>query len=194
MLEGITGLRREERGIFRQNLLFDLCKSGLCLVTLEHFLELDARRQGTNDTGILHVIFVFPENIACTGNEHTLLRVSLRTIPPASDDVWQKHAKQATIDQQNVLPIPFGYDELGQGDTDAETLLAVGMTILDVVITDLLVRQGFIRLGDLDEALIQGLDGLVLRGIRFNLVGVIDKGETLVVSRNGSLVGTLRYT
>lgn len=162
-------------------------------MTLEHLLELDAGRQSTNNTGIFHIVFVLSENIPRACDEDALLRVPLRAIPPASDDVWQKHTKQGTIDKQNVLPISFRDDELREGDADTEALFAVGMTVLNVVVTDLFISQRLIRLGDLDKALVEGLDSLVLRRVRLNLVRVEDKGETLVVPRNRFLIGTLEF-
>lgn len=65
------------------------------------------------------------------------------------------------------------------------------MTVLDVVVTDLLIGQRFVSLGQLDESVVECLDGLVLGGVRADLVRVVDERKALVVSRNRFFVGAL---
>lgn len=65
------------------------------------------------------------------------------------------------------------------------------MAVLNVIVTDLLIGQRLVSLGQLDESVVECLDGLVLGGVRSDLVGVIDERKALVVSRNRFFVGTL---
>lgn len=160
-------------------------------MTFEHFLELSSRRQSTNDAIILDIVLVLLENIPGTRDENPLLRVSLRAIPPAPNNIWKEYTKQTAIHQQDVFPISFSDDELREGDADTKALFAIGMTVLNVVAANLFIGQRFIGLGDLDEALVKGLYGLVFRGVGLDLVRVVNKREALVVSRDRFLIGTL---
>jgi hypothetical protein len=62
---------------------------------------------------------------------------------------------------------------------------------LNVVIPHFFVSQRFVSLGQFNEALVESLDGLVLRGIGADFVGMVDERKTLVVSGDGFFVRTL---
>lgn len=65
------------------------------------------------------------------------------------------------------------------------------MAILEIIVADLFVSQSLVSLGELNKALIQVFDSLVLGGVGSNFIGVVDEGEALVVSRDSFLVGAL---
>jgi hypothetical protein len=65
------------------------------------------------------------------------------------------------------------------------------MAILKVVVADFLVSEGLVSLGELNKALVQRFNGLILGGVRADFIGVVDQGETLIVAGNSFLVGAL---
>lgn len=65
------------------------------------------------------------------------------------------------------------------------------MTVLNVVVADLLIGQGLVRLGELDVVVVERLDGLILGRIGLDLVGMELEGKALVVSLDVFLGGGL---
>lgn len=65
------------------------------------------------------------------------------------------------------------------------------MTVLNVVIPHFFICQRFVGFGQLNEALVESLDGLVLRGIRTDFVGMVYERKTLVVSGDGFFIRAL---
>jgi hypothetical protein len=66
------------------------------------------------------------------------------------------------------------------------------MTILDVVVTNFLVGQCFVGLGQLNKTLVESFNSLILRGIWTNFVRVIDKGKALIMPRDSFFIGALK--
>jgi hypothetical protein len=161
------------------------------LRSLEHLLELIARRESVDNATVQDVLLVLAEDVTSASDKNTLLGVTLRTIPPLSDDVRQENSQKSTINQKYVFSIAVHDDKLRKSDANAEALLAIGMTILEIVVADFFVSKCFISLGELYEALIEHLHSLILGGIGADFIGVVDKGEALVVARNGSFIGAL---
>lgn len=65
------------------------------------------------------------------------------------------------------------------------------MAVLNVVIPYFFICQSFVGFGQLNEALVEGLDGLILRGIRADFVGMVNERKTFVVSGDGFFVRAL---
>ena len=191
VLQSLAILGSQERGFLRQDLLFELGEPGLSLGSLENLLELLASRQDANDAVIRNIFLVLAEHVASAGNQDTLLGVALSAVPPLSHIVGQKNTQQSTVNQQHVLSVALHDNELGQGNTNAEALLAVGVSILKVVVADFLISERLVSLGQFDEALVQHLNGFILGGVGADFVGVVDERKTFVVARDCSFIGTL---
>jgi hypothetical protein len=80
---------------------------------------------------------------------------------------------------------------LRQRNTDAETLLAIGVTVLKEVVADLLVGKSFERLCDIYPVIVDGLCRNVLCGVLAGFVGMQSKRESSVMFLNRLLVRIL---
>jgi hypothetical protein len=65
------------------------------------------------------------------------------------------------------------------------------MAILNIIITDLFIGKSLISLRQLNEAFVEGLNGLVLGGVRLDLVGMVDERKSLIMSGDSFLIGAL---
>jgi hypothetical protein len=65
------------------------------------------------------------------------------------------------------------------------------MAILEVVIAHFFVGESLVSLGEFHKTLIEHINRFVLSGIRSDLVGVVDKRKTLIMSGNRFFVGAL---
>lgn len=76
----------------------------------------------------------------------------------------------------------FGDNPLGQSDSNAETLLAVGVAILYVVVADFLVGERLERLHDVDPLIVDNLCGDILGQILLPLIGMVREGKLAVTA------------
>lgn len=154
-------------------------------------VELLAGAQSTDDTSLALLVVVFAENLAGTRNENLFLCELLCSVPPLSDHVWKDDTEQNRVDKEDVFAGALCDKPLWQGNTNAEALLAIRMTILLVVVTDFLVGQSLVRLGDIDPVVVDRLGSDVLRGIFARFVGMQPNGQLLVVLLDSLLVCSL---
>jgi hypothetical protein len=112
------------------------------------------------------------EEVVGALHEDTLLGATLGAVPPRSDEVGQQDAEKTSVEEDEVLAIAVGDNKLGQGDADAEALLAVGVAKLDVVVADVLVGESLVSLCELDVVVVERLCRLVFGRIGAGLVGM----------------------
>lgn len=141
-------------------------------MTSEDLVELLSRAQSPNDTSLALLVVVFAEDVAGTRNEDLFLGELLGAVPPFSDHVRENNTQENCVDEQDVFAGSLGDQPLGQGNTDAEALLAIGVAVLDVVVADLLVGESLECLGDVDPVVVDGLEGDVLGRVLTGFVGV----------------------
>lgn len=158
-----------------------LGQAGIGVVTLQLFFEFLASAQGGDETALLVAVLILAEQTTGAVDQDALLGHALSTVPPSANHVGKKYAKEETVDENHIFAVTFGDDELGQGDTDAETLLAIGVAVLNVVVANLLVGKSLVGLCQFDVLVVEGFDGLVLGRVRPDLVGVELERELLVV-------------
>jgi len=95
----------------------------------------------------------------------------LGSIPPSTNIIWQQDSEQQSVDSKNVIVVSFRDDPCRESDANREGLLSIGVTILDKVVTDVLVSQGLISFGKLDKVVVEVFKSLVAGWT--NLVRVI---------------------
>lgn len=162
-------------------------------MTSEDLVVLLSRAQSANDTSLALLVVVLAEDVAGTRNEDLFLGELLGAVPPFSDHVRENNTQENCVDEQDVFAGSLGDQPLGQGDADAEALLAVGVAVLDVVVADLFVGKSLECLGDVDPMVVDGLEGDVLGRVLTGFVGVQCERELSVVLLDRPLVGRLRF-
>jgi len=115
--------------------------------------------------------------------------VLLGSIPPSTNIIWQQDSEQQSVDSKNVIVVSFRDDPCRESDTNRERLLSVGVTILDKVVTDILVGQRLIGFGKLDKVVVEFFKSLVAGWT--NLIRVIFQRQLLVMGLDSFFIGTL---
>ena len=77
-------------------------------------------------------------------------------------EIGQENSEQQAVYQKHIFAATFIDDEFGQGDANREALFTIGMTILDVIVPDLLIRKRFEGLGYFHPVIVDGINGLIL--------------------------------
>lgn len=141
---------------------FDLGQTGFRLVPSQRFLKFRSGAESSKNATLVQVRPVFLEDVARAGHQNFLLGDALSAVPPLADQVRENNAEDDSITKQDVSSVALGNDPLGQGDANAEALLAVGVAILQVVVADFLVGKSLEGLGVLDPLFVDAIDSDVL--------------------------------
>lgn len=185
-----SGERRELTLL--EELRLYLGKTSLSFISSERFLKFSSSTESGKNATLTQIRLVFLEDVARTRDQDLFLGNALSAIPPLANQVRQDNSKNNSVAEQDVSTMALGDDPFRQGDANAETLLAVGVAILQVVVANLLISKCFESLCVFDPFLIDVVYGQVLCRVGLDFVGVVSDGEFAVERLDLLLRGRLQ--